>query len=149
MTTKTMSPRARRVAIGLFLSTALSTVVAMQPVSAQLHAEGPAIDAFSNSEYTYCDAKLIGDLWGMTPWQGKIEIGSKFINGISRNLPAVLAESRANGNSCAWEDTGYSYEDAVALARVWGFSDSYQAKLQTALLLTNGQGIVVDQMLGR
>lgn len=142
-----LSPRGRRLAIALFLSTSLSTVAFAQ--SAAKQSEQGALDAFFASRYTYCDAKLVGALWGMEPDRGKIEIGLKILNGITGNLPAVMEQSRANGSECSWEDTGYSYQDAEQLAMVWGLATPDEAKVQAAWYVTNDQPGLVDAALGR
>lgn len=47
-----------------------------------------------------------------------------------------------------WEDTGLSCSDAQVLARTWGFSDPYDAKLKAADLFTNGREQQVRNGLG-
>ena len=145
MITKTVT--ARRVAIALFCSTALSSVVPIQPVAAQSDSQN--WDAFVGSRYNYCDAKMIGIVWGMTPEQGKVEIGYKVLHHLTSNLESVLQESRDAGYECAWEDTGLSYDDAVQLAYVWDLDDPYQAKLSAAYHYTQGESGIVGSALGR
>ena len=146
MTIMSISPRGRRVAIALFLSTALSTAVPMTPAFAQSAQSARA--AFFNSQYTYCDAKMVGAFWGLSPERGKIEIGSKIVNRIAGNLPRVLAQSRRAGNACSWEDTGLSYSDAELLADIWGLRTPYNAKVKAARHYTMGRSNVVANALG-
>lgn len=140
-------PRSRRLMAVLLMSTALSGMALAQPAFAQ--SEQRAFNAFARSSYNYCDAKLVGALWGMTPAQGKVEIGRKFLNRISGNVAGVLAQSRGVGNRCAWEDTGLTYQDAQAMASVWGLATPYQAKLKAAMHYTNGNSYIVNNALGR
>lgn len=145
MTIETDRPAA--VSLGAFaLSAVISVAAAISPAQAQ--SGNRAIDAFANSRYTYCDAKLIGALMGTSIYRGKVTIGQKILNGIGSNMPVVLAESRANGNRCEWEDTGFTYEDAEVLADIWGLSTPYQAKLKVARYATNGQTRIVNRALG-
>lgn len=142
------SRRARRAAAALLLSTSISTIALVPPaVAAQSREE--AWDAFVGSRYNYCDAKMIGLLWEMTPARGKVEIGLKILGGIDWNIDPLLRQSRENGNECGWEDTGLSYQDAETLAGVWGLATPYDAKLQAAEYYTHGQIGQVNSALGR
>jgi hypothetical protein len=145
MTIADISKPKRRFAVALFLSTSLSGLIAVQPAMSQ--DEDDAMRAFFSSGYTYCDAKLVGALWGMDPGQGKAEIGYKVIGGFPANLRRVFGESRANGNSCEWGDTGLSYSDAERLAAVWGLS-TWDAKLKAADHYTHGRDYIVGNALG-
>ena len=106
-----------------------------------------ALEAFFQSDYTYCDAKLVAGLWSISVDQAKAEIGQKIVGGYPENIPGLLADAR-RANACAWEDTGHSYEDAVTLAGVWGLKDPYDAKLKVALYYTNGESAIVLAALG-
>ena len=105
-------------------------LIAYQPVVAQ--SEGDYVRAFGNSAYTYCDAKLVGQLWGMDPYEGKIQIGMKIVGGYVENLVDVLQSSRNRGHGCEWADTGLTYDNAEALARVWG-TTPWEAKARAHL----------------
>jgi hypothetical protein len=145
--TRETRTRSRRLMAVLLMSTAMSGLALAQPAFAQ--SEQRAWNAFERSGYTYCDAKLVGALWDMAPAQGKVEIGRKFLNGISHLVGGVLSESRGRGNRCEWEDTGLSYQDAQRMASVWGLQTPYQAKLKAAMHFTNGDSNIVDNALGR
>ena len=88
MITRTGRRRGIRVALALMLTTSAAGIVAYQPVVAQT--ESDYVRAFGNSAYTYCDAKLVGALWGMDPYDGKIQIGMKILGGYAENLVDVL-----------------------------------------------------------
>jgi len=60
---------------------------------------------------------MVGLLWNIDVVGGKATIGQKILNGIRSDIPLLLEESRAALNKCEWGGTGYSYDDAVALAR--------------------------------
>jgi hypothetical protein len=143
---RTVRVRSRRLMAALLMSTALAGVAMAPPAFAQSRQQ--AYNAFARSGHTYCDAKLVGALWDMTPEQGKVEIGLKYLNRISENVAYVLAESRAIGHRCEWEDTGLSYRDAQIMASVWGLQSPYQAKMKAAMHYTNGDSYIVDNALG-
>ncbi|MEL7729003.1 hypothetical protein AAG612_05655 [Citromicrobium bathyomarinum] len=139
MTTDRSVPRKKRglrVALALMLTTSAAGLVAYQPLVAQ--SENDYVRAFGNSDYTYCDAKLVGQLWGMDPYEGKIQIGMKIVGGYAENLVDVLQSSRNRGHGCEWADTGLTYDNAEALARVWG-TTPWEAKARAARMFTMGR----------
>ena len=140
--------RAKRLAAGLFLTTALSTIALQAPAFAQ-YSQDQAFDAYAWSGYNFCDAKLVGMLWKQGVSEGKTIIGNKILNGIGDDVPLFLRDSRAANNSCNWEDTGYDYDDAVALARAWNLGSVADAKWSIALKMTNGNSYMVERALGR
>jgi len=145
MTNQTKA-RGRSLSASLLMSSAVAIVLFGQP--AQAMPQQRAYDAFFSSGYNYCDAKLIGAIYGQSPDGGKVTIGQKILNGIGRNVSVVLRESRSYGYTCDWEDTGLSYSDAQVLAQTWGFADPYDAKLKAADLFTNGREQQVRNGLG-
>ena len=145
--TSRFKARARRLSAGLLMSSAIALVMFGQPAQA-MPQQQREYDAFFSSRYNYCDAKLVGALYGQDAAGGKVIIGQKILNGIGTNVPVVLRESRGDGNVCDWEDTGLEYSDAQVLAETWGFSDPYEAKLKAADLFTNGREQQVRNGLG-
>ena len=144
MTLSTKHRRGIRVALALMLSTSAAGIVAYQPLAAQ--SETDYLSAFGNSAYTYCDAKLVGALWGMSPYQGKIEIGTKIVGGYDENLVDILQSSRNNGFSCEWADTGLSYDNAEQLGRLWGV-EPWDAKARAAGMYTMGRSGEIATLL--
>lgn len=138
--------RGLRVALALMLTTSAAGIVAYQPVVAQT--ENDYLRAFGASDYTYCDAKLLGALWGMTPYEGKIEIGTKIVGGYDDNVPTILELSRDRGHGCEWADTGLAYRDAETLAGVWGI-ETWDAKARAARMYTMGNAAEVALLLHR
>jgi hypothetical protein len=133
----------RRLAATLMLSTCLSlSALAIAPA-----ARADAYDVWASSTYTYCDAVLISKLYRTDTMAAKTLIGTKIMNGIGSDVQRVLAESRARGNRCSWDDSTYMPADAVQLSRLWGVSVQ-QAKAKVADYVTRGQGSVVNNALG-
>lgn len=77
---------------------------------------------FARSGYEYCDAVILGAHWNMTADAAKLHAGNQFGIGNSTLVRDALAESRNNGNRCGFDDTGFSYEDAEAVAALWEIS---------------------------
>lgn len=150
MTTRNRSRTARRrglrVALALMLTTSAAGIVAYQPLVAQ--SESDYVRAFGNSAYTYCDAKLVGQLWGMDPYQGKVQIGMKILGGYADNLVDVLSASRNRGFACEWGDIGLTYQDAERLAALWSV-ETWEAKARAARMYTMGQSGEVESLLNR
>lgn len=124
-----------RLALALMLTTSAAGIVAYQPVAAQ--SETDYAQAFFNSAYTYCDAKLVGAVWGMTPYEGKVQIGMKIVGGYADNLGPLLQTSRNRGFACEWADTGLAYDDAERLGQLWGV-ETWDAKARAARMFTMG-----------
>jgi hypothetical protein len=133
----------RRLALALMLTTSLT----LTAVGAAAPAHADAWDVFQSSHYIYCDAVLVSKLWKISVDNAKTQIGQKIINGIGDNVQLLLRESRSAGNRCAWEDTGYSYNDAAQLAQLWGVGVQ-QAKAKIANYLTQGHSDTVNGALG-
>ncbi len=109
---------------------------------------GDEFGTFFESGYVYCDAKMLGALWGLDIGEAKMTIGRKIINGIGFAVPQILDEARGSGVTCDWSDTGHSYADAERLASIWGMNEPYQAKLRVEQLYTSGRSDVVRSALG-
>jgi hypothetical protein len=109
---------------------------------------GSEYGTFDQSGYVYCDAKMLGELWGLDVGEGKLAIGRKILGGYGYVVPQILDEARGRGIGCDWSDTGHSYEDAERLASIWGMNEPYQAKLRAEQLYTMGRSDVVIGALG-
>ncbi|GAA4643736.1 hypothetical protein GCM10023115_16960 [Pontixanthobacter gangjinensis] len=146
---RTINARRRtKLALGLFITSALSTVGASQPVLAH-DVQQQAYNVFFSSKYTYCDAALIGKLWGIDTGEAKAQIGEKILNGIGDNIPFVLNLSREEGNQCEWSDVPYTYEDAELISQIWDLGGVGQAKSKMAMLATAGNQHWIDAALSR
>lgn len=119
------------------------------PVRQLVAVAGDPFQSYFASGYMFCDAKLVGDFWGQDIGETKMALGNKIINGYGEVIEEILQNARNAGHACDWTDTGYSYEDAEALAGVWSLETPYDAKLRVAALVTNGESWRVDRALGR
>jgi hypothetical protein len=102
--------------------------------------EDQAFSAYANSRYEYCDAKMVAALWGLDVYAGKLRIGNKILYGIADIVEEDLTNSRQRGNSCNFNETGFSYRDARRLSNAWGGRLSvWDAKTKIAAFVTAGQ----------
>ncbi|HEX3919775.1 MAG TPA: hypothetical protein VHW60_20745 [Caulobacteraceae bacterium] len=125
----------------------LSTSLTLAALAVAPPVQADAVDVYDASTYTYCDAVMASKLWHVGMQAAKAQIGTKIMNGIGDDVNRVLAESRAAGNRCSWEDAAYLPADAVQLSHLWGVSVQ-QAKAKIATYVTNGQSSIVNGALG-
>jgi hypothetical protein len=108
------------------------------------------LDAFfSSGKYTYCDAKILADYWGQSTLDAKARIGRKLLSGegglsvledsVTGARDLAVSRLQSQQELCFFEEKGYTYDDAVALARFWGNSTPWEAKLQVEKYLILGE----------
>lgn len=105
--------------------------------------------AYASSRFDYCDAKVLGQLWGVSVDEAKTRIGNKVINGYPQIVSAELdqAFSTPGHAECEWVELRYSYSDAEVMAGVWGQSVE-EAKARMTRKVNFGNRELVDQMVG-
>ena len=79
------------------------------------------VDLYFASEYGYCDARKVANVWNTDPFSAKAIIGGKIANGLTHLVDADIA-STAGRVSCDWGELGLGWDQAVALANYWGRS---------------------------
>lgn len=84
------------------------------------------MERYLDSEYTYCDARVIAAYWNEDIAEAKQVIGSKLLADDVEGLDALFEEARGeldHGSlqelSCNYADEGYTYADMEALAEHW------------------------------
>ncbi|MDG1482575.1 MAG: hypothetical protein P8R54_23490 [Myxococcota bacterium] len=95
------------------------------------------IDLYASSEFEYCDAKVLSSYWGTDTYDAKLKIGVMINNGDENSVSSTLqtAQRIAADNMdshdlrCNYSEIGFSYDDAVALAGLWGM-DTWDAKIR-------------------
>lgn len=87
------------------------------------------LDVFFKSDYTYDDAELLAQLWGMpSAYEAKKVIGAKIFHGIEANLPDKIrrgGENKLNPDEKLYDaffNSEYSYDDAELLSQLWNIS---------------------------
>ena len=98
------------------------------------------LDAFFNSRYTYWDAKVLAGFWHQTLTDTKMRMGRKIAWGPEAQtfLETELANARHEALKTVdqlrfYSDSGYTYDDAEALANFWGEKGAYEAKSQLCI----------------
>ena len=92
-----------------------------------------SLTSFFKSDYTYDDAAELANLWNISPYEAKKAIGHKINNNIQHLLPEGLQKPtvpEVEGLSPNWDPHGldaffksdYTFDDAQALANMWGIS---------------------------
>ena len=116
-------------------------------------------DAFFNSrKYDYWDARVLANYWGQSIGEAKARIGRKILWGKSdvAILEQFLVDARiqalqkTQGSSPSLElygESKYKYDDAAKLAKLWGDSSPYEAKIRIEKNLIFGQQEVIEQAL--
>lgn len=119
------------------------------------------LEAYSRSKFTYIDAKLLAKMWNKDVSEVKIHIGFKLLSGplttaeLEQNLVdariKALASVNSNQGLTYWQDSGHTYDDAVALAKLWGESSPWNAKVRVEknLILGNEEVIKKSVILAR
>ena len=114
--------------------------------------------AFFSSKYDYWDARVLADYWGQSIGEAKARMGRKILWGNSNVaiLEQFLVDARfkalqkIQGSSPSLElygESKYKYNDAQKLAKLWGDSSPYEAKIRIEKNLILGQPDVIEQAL--
>jgi hypothetical protein len=119
-------------------------------------AEDADLNAFFAAGYTYEDAVGLAQLWKISdPYQAKIDAGQKLTAGqtlpfAAGSQPTPAAEISANAAASASDDavnkffnSGYTYDDAVTLGKMWKIADTYQVKIDAGQKLLAGQTLPI------
>ena len=123
--------------------------------AANMHHEGPGeeelyYDAYFNSNYTYCDVRILSKFWEQSEDETKIMIGEKLDIGGESFLEAALGQGRTvakkKGVSCDFWDSGYEYSDAEVLAGIWKVGIS-EAKSMVGDKLFRGENKVMRKLI--
>lgn len=107
----------------------------------------------ASDTYDYCHARMVGALWGGDVREAKATIGLKLDMGWTDSLAMLLDRARQNAQQvpaarCTFQESPYLYEDAAALARLWGV-DTAQAKARVEQKYLDGTEAVIRQELAR
>jgi len=119
-------------------------------------AEDGDLNAYFAAGYTYEDAVGLAQLWKISdPYQAKIDGGAKLLAGetlpfAAGSQPTPAAEISANAAASASDDavnkffnSGYTYDDAVTLGKLWKIADTYQVKIDAGQKLLAGQPLPI------
>jgi len=103
-----------------------------------------AFSAYIQSDLTWADSLALAEYWGTeSSYESKIKAGFWLLAGYDplEPLQPPSAEELALG---AFFDTGYDYDDAVALAEYWGLEVPYDAKIKAGSIIVEGGELPED-----
>ncbi|WP_414624863.1 hypothetical protein [Calothrix sp. CCY 0018] len=114
--------------------------------------------AFFSSKYDYWDARVLADYWGQSIGEAKARMGRKILWGKSDLgiLEQFLVDARfkalqkmqvSSPSLELYGESKYKYDDAAKLAKLWGDSSPYEAKIRIEKNLILGQPEVIEQAL--
>jgi hypothetical protein len=108
-----------------------------------------ASNAFFDAGYSYCDAVHIGEMMGGDAWQAKVRTGGLILKKKGSKASQAVQDARSGADAresiCEY-DINYTYDDAEALAALWGM-DTWQAKVQLSSMVRNQGQASVDEAL--
>ena len=112
-------------------------------------ADDEAVDEFLAKGYTYDDAVSLAKTWGTAdPYSAKVKAGQKLEAGQTLPIAAgSTSDAQADPDSAAVDEffaKGYTYDDAVKLAAMWGEPDAYHAKIKGGQKLEAGQTLPIQ-----
>jgi len=123
-----------------------------QTLAANPPGQQDAIATFlQQAKYTYCDAKMIAGLWKQSAREAKSYIGSKLAMGSTRGIDRTLDDARAFAQKnrrarCTFREAGFSYQDAVALARLWSVTTGEAKAISEEKIAFGNESIVRAQL---
>ncbi len=109
------------------------------------------LQKWASSGYHYCDAKILGGLWGTDTFEAKKTVGRKLGWGNRGIVESELRRARKvaatrPGLACNYSEAGFSYADAEKLASIWRV-DVAQAKRTIERKVLYGQEPMVRKLV--
>jgi hypothetical protein len=107
-----------------------------------------ALNAYFAAGYDYDNALALAQLWHMSgdPTTVKAEAGRRLLAGQTLPItpsPSAVASAAEDTDVSAFFAAGYTYDDAVTLAKLWNGSDTYQAKIDAGKKLIAGETLPI------
>lgn len=103
-------------------------------------------DRYANSGYEYCDAVILGAYWRQSVDEAKATIGRKLGWGNADIVANDIDNARSQGKRCQFHETGLAYEDAQAVAALWGVGVD-EAKAALADKVSMGSRDLANQVV--
>ncbi|MEM8923904.1 MAG: hypothetical protein AAGD35_10420 [Actinomycetota bacterium] len=123
-----------------------------------------AYAAFWDAGYRYEELRYLAEYWDLGEFKAKAKAGKKVLNDKRGEVDAILADADIPAPAPApdpgvWEptesdiaafeaywDAGYTYEQLVALADIWGLSE-FDAKVKAGTYVLNGNTTPIDNAI--
>jgi hypothetical protein len=110
-------------------------------------ADAAAVEAFFNAGYVWEDAVQLAALWKLPdPSDAKVAAGKKLEAGQKLPIqpkPENVAAAKDSAAMRKFFDAGYTYDDAVKLAKLWNLKDASAAKVVAGQKLLAGQTLPI------
>lgn len=99
-----------------FLMTSSMTVAAVSLTqSAYAYTAAQQEAAFWKAGYAYCDAEKLGQYWGMSAYDAKLNAGYKILIGDQRYLDEAIMTAMQS-YTCP---NGFNFDDSTNVAELW------------------------------
>jgi hypothetical protein len=107
--------------------------------------DDPTSVYLKQDKYTYCDVKLLSQLWKVSIDDAKAAVGAKLQSKSETLLNSDLLKARkAPKKQCTWSEAGLTYADVEAVAKAWKISVA-QAKVKLNKKVTaNGTDFIKE-----
>jgi hypothetical protein len=104
-----------------------------------------ALQAYFAAGYDYDDAVTLSNMWhDSNVFQVKTDAGQKLLDGGSLPIPpSGTPEPAAEKAQDAFFNAGYTYDDAVSLAKIWHETDTSRVKAEAGQKLLDGQKLPI------
>jgi hypothetical protein len=106
------------------------------------------LQRYAASNYEYCDALMLSAFWGESIGEAKATIGRKLAIDFAEDIEDSLRAARDRGQRCEFQDSGFEFDDAQALANMWRISVG-EAKSQIAEKVSMGLRSDAQQVIER
>lgn len=101
-------------------------------------------NALWEAGYTPEDIDALGAIWATEWWETKARLGQMVLDGVEVPIAPGSTPSQVPGEDQrrAFWRAGYTYEDAEALAAIWGI-DSWETKARAGQALMDGETLPI------
>ena len=82
----------KRARTGALAAATAFFVMSASPAAYAQYSDRQAENAYFNSNYGFCDAKKIANVWGTDAYEGKLIIGNKILAGLTRLADRALCD---------------------------------------------------------
>ena len=101
------------------------------------------LNAFSAAGYSYEDAEALAKLWKTAnAYSAKIEGGKRLLDNKKLPIePSNPEQGKEEARVNAYFNAGYTYDDAIRLAKLWKKADPYAAKVEAGKRILAGDAM--------
>ncbi len=102
------------------------------------------LEALEAAGYTVEDLDALGTLWGTEYTDTKVRAGQMLLDGVELPVAPGSTPSAFPGedDAATFWDAGYTFEDAEALAALWGV-EIWDAKVRAGQAITAGEAVPI------